>query len=275
MWLRKLKLTGQMSVKDKKLEFGQGVAVEGVVTPNYELTSVSAAIVGSSYSVKIDPVGKSFNLASWDSKLLFSKLAPGKYTYRVTATDAYSQTVKTLQSEDFEVKPPPPLGKELVTTSQLQKIGWSGVTPAMVAKLNETLYKYKITSKEDIRHFITQSGFESGRGKYTLELGDQSKKPYGEKYKGSGYIQLTWDYNYKKFAEHMNDPKILSEGAKYVAEKYPWEASGFWWDGNDMHSVATSSSEATSNTVSKRVNGAGCTTLKQRYAEYLNVAKYI
>ena len=55
------------------------------------------------------------------------------------------------------------------------------------------------------------------------------------KYRGGGYIQLTGKYNYKQFAEEMNDPRILTEGYRYVAEKYPWEASAFWWKINHMN----------------------------------------
>ena len=33
----------------------------------------------------------------------------------------------------------------------------------------------------------------------------------------------------------MGDPRILSEGPRYVAENYAWRASGWWWDTAGMN----------------------------------------
>lgn len=35
----------------------------------------------------------------------------------------------------------------------------------------------------------------------------------------------------------MDDQKIIEKGADYVAEKYPWEAAGYFWDLHDINSI--------------------------------------
>ncbi len=55
--------------------------------------------------------------------------------------------------------------------------------------------------------------------------------------KNSGRHCAVSPYNYTKLAEEGNDPKVLSEGYSYVAENYPWMASGFWWELNNMNAL--------------------------------------
>lgn len=56
-------------------------------------------------------------------------------------------------------------------------------------------HKYSITTTERIRHFLTQCFAESGT-RLPLEAGTN-------KYRGSGAIQITNEYNYKAFATLM------------------------------------------------------------------------
>ena len=123
-------------------------------------------------------------------------------------------------------------GGKYVTGDQLIQIGWQNVNQAMVDDLNNCLERFQITTKLRICHFISQCSEESGAGLYREELA--SGEEYegrsdlgniypgdGVKYKGAGYIQLTGRANYQKLADFMHDNNIMTQGASYVAQKYP------------------------------------------------------
>ena len=61
------------------------------------------------------------------------------------------------------------MGKHFVTAAQLKTLGWVNVNDDMVRELNYTLHKFNITTRERIRHFISQCTHESQRGLYTKE----------------------------------------------------------------------------------------------------------
>ena len=72
---------------------------------------------------------------------------------------------------------------------------------------------YEINTPDRISHFVAQITKESGYGKSVIEDGGSnpteyfSKKKYGEKYRGVGYMQMTWKYNYEALATSL----ILAE----------------------------------------------------------------
>jgi len=70
---------------------------------------------------------------------------------------------------------------------------------------------------------------------------------------------MTGRYNYEKFAEAMGDPRILSEGYTYVAEKYAAEAAAYWWSANNMNRLVNNIQDRDFERqvilVSARVNG--------------------
>jgi len=101
-----LSISGGMKVPSP-LKPGTAVTVKGVVSSNYKLTSVTAAIKTASgtqkYGKTVNPNAKSFNLNAWDNVLLFSKLTtPGEYVYLVSAKDE-SGASKTLVDQKFTV----------------------------------------------------------------------------------------------------------------------------------------------------------------------------
>lgn len=93
--------------------------------------------------------------------------------------------------------------KIFVTKTQLELIGWENVSEATKDDLNDTLRRYEINTPERIAHFVSQITKESDYGKTNVEGGGSdpieyfSIKKYGIKYRGVGYMQMTWKYNYQ------------------------------------------------------------------------------
>ena len=106
----------------------------------------------------------------------------------------------------------------------------------MVFELNLTLKRNNIFSVIEISHFLAQCAYESDFGQTLVEAGylsTSSQMAYLQKqsyypYYGAGYIQLTWEFNYKAFSVAMNDSEILKQGPEYVASNYAWNAAGWF-----------------------------------------------
>lgn len=234
------------------------------------------------------------------------------------------QRIEELMGEKFP---------EYVTLEQLQQLGWYKPDAKLVFELNRTLEKYDITTTERIRHFLAQCMKESNKGMWLREgdnTGLNQKKleefynnstSYGYKYRGAGYIQITWDYNYLAFATYMIQQeypelhvvwksatnssrediqvnydqvvenvraagkdiekyeRIVSEGADYVAEKYAWEAAGYFWFDNNINAtidILSPGKKEDVDEVSKIVNQLDEETFGERqdfYEETLAVIK--
>lgn len=157
----------------------------------------------------------------------------------------------------------------------LQQMGWKPLNHQELSDLKRCLERYEINTRLRYRHFISQCSHESGLGKWTKECANgkayEGRKDLGnchtgdgERFKGSGYIQLTGRANYEAFAKEMKDNRIL-EGVEYVAKKYPWTSAGFWWSYNQMNELVDRG--ATVEAVTLRVNG-GLRGLQQRKMLY-------
>lgn len=153
--------------------------------------------------------------------------------------------------------------KVYVTKNQLISLGWKNVSDSMVKECNNALKKFGITNTARIRHFISQCSYESGLGKYTKELtsGNQYDgrrdlgniyQGDGARFKGAGYIQVTGRSNYQSFCNYIGDKRVM-EGCSYVASKYPWSISAYWWYRNNMNAVADRGASVTE--VTRKVNG--------------------
>ncbi|NIK67947.1 hypothetical protein [Paenibacillus sp. BK720] len=150
-----------------------------------------------------------------------------------------------------------------ITAAQLQSFGWYGVTDAMLQDLNETLQRFGINTWARIAHFMSQTGLESGLGKYTRELASgqayENRRDLGNiqpgdgpRFKGAGFIQMTGRNNYQRFATYIGDPNVM-QGVEYVAARYPWSSAGFWWMNAGMNKLIDGG--ASVQVVTRRVNG--------------------
>lgn len=98
-----------------------------------------------------------------------------------------------------------------VTSNQLRLLGWNKLTMDTVVDLNRVLNKYEINTVERIRHFLTQCLHESQRGLWVREgeyknwsSQEEYEAAYNSpdryKYRGVGYIQMSFIYHYLSFA---------------------------------------------------------------------------
>ena len=126
----------------------------------------------------------------------------------------------------------------------------------------------------EISHFLAQCAYESNFGKWLTEIGSEnyfSDRAYGYKYRGAGYIQLTWDYNYQAFANYMGDPEIYNQGADYVATNYAWAAAGWFWTNKNMNSRIANG--ATVQDITRLVKGSTSTweTRQSYYDRFIGI----
>lgn len=127
-----------------------------------------------------------------------------------------------------------------------------------IDKLNLLFNKFDITTKNRICAFfaecsaetengigmVEQSGTSEEATRANIEQWFDNNKKYEAKYRGGGAIQLTSDYNYMGFANWMSinfeidDPDIINVGTEHVAFTYPWETAVFFWDRENLNSLA-------------------------------------
>jgi predicted chitinase len=193
--------------------------------------------------------------------------------------------------------------KEYVTKEHLEQLVWS-LIPAVVSydlktstatqklrkmtqcdinEINRVLNKYDINNCNRISHFLSQVYHEIQEGSYYIEGGNYTSNPIeehsgrddrpdmhhynkgdGAKYRGAGFIQLTWKIAYEEYykyqkSQYNDDSKIVSDGALYVAQNYAIDTGGWFWkyykgyaNLNKMCDDGKSSKEIT-----KVINGGG------------------
>lgn len=178
--------------------------------------------------VKQGPTGGTLN-ANWS--YMICNHGPGIIYFKDSGQETKSRINKIHEDiiKDIQV--------QYITAQQLEAINWYGVTPELVNDLNRVLIKYEITTTERIRHFLAQCMKESGRGK-SLREGDYrawanqgeyeaayNATAYGYKYRGAGYLQLTWDYEYLAFATYMIKQECTDLDVEWFS--YKNHGSGF------------------------------------------------
>lgn len=155
------------------------------------------------------------------------------------------------------------LQTEIVTRIQAETIFGNKIFDNELEDLNRCLSEFKINKRDRIRHFMAQIAHESGGLRWLKELADgwayegrvdlgNTHPGDGPRYKGAGAIQLTGRDNYQRFANYMDDPRIM-EGCNYVAERYPMSSAGFFWHVNKLNELVDSGADIYA--ITRRING--------------------
>lgn len=191
-------------------------------------------------------------------KDLLNQIEAWEYLQKTTPPQVLSEFARLYRKDSNSIK--------TVTKKQLSQI-WKveevRISDSLILDLNTCISKFNINTISRLRHFISQCSHESGAGKWMKELASgeayegrkdlgNTKNGDGVRYKGVGFIQVTGRYNYQQFANFIQDSKVMN-GVNYVAEKYPFTISGFWWMTNKLNELCDSG--ATCRQISARVNG--------------------
>jgi putative chitinase len=191
-------------------------------------------------------------------KDLLNQIEAWEYLQKNTPPQVVSEFARLYRKDSNSIK--------TVTKKQLSQI-WKveevRISDSLILDLNTCIFKFNINTISRLRHFISQCSHESGAGKWMKELASgeayEGRKDLGNtqngdgvRYKGVGFIQVTGRYNYQQFANFIQDSKVMN-GVNYVAEKYPFTISGFWWMTNKLNELCDSG--ATCRQISARVNG--------------------
>ena len=146
----------------------------------------------------------------------------------------------------------------------------------MSSELNIALKENNIVTKEQQAQFLAQCAYETNWGMWLLEIGSVEyfeDKEYGFKYRGAGYIHLTWDYNYLAFSEAMGDPEIYKQGAVYVAANYPWAAAGRFWNNNNFNAIVSNGGSVKDITLIVSASTETATAREGFYDKILDILK--
>lgn len=151
---------------------GNGFGVEGVVSSNYRLSKVTVQILNSAGKAVIsrsaNPGVWSYDLIHLDSSIKFGTLAPGTYTYRISAKDEKKSLV--LVKASFKVVPRP------VSKASTLKVT-SAVVPSTIYQGDPFSISGKITSNCKISKVTVSVIDKSGRS-----LLSASAKPSAKSY---------------------------------------------------------------------------------------------
>jgi putative chitinase len=170
--------------------------------------------------------------------------------------------------------------QDWLSADQIKYIFGRPLSKTHLADLNRCLKQYDIVPGPRAWHFLSQVAHETGGGQWWVELasGDayegnlklgNTRKGDGPKFKGSGGLMLTGRYNYQHFSDDIKDPQVILQGAKYVAEHYPFCSAGWFWQQNNLNKTADSG--ATVKIITRIVNG-GLNGLSER-ERYFELAK--
>lgn len=146
--------------------------------------------------------------------------------------------------------------------------------------LNKYMYRYGISTRMRVCHFLAQIAHESGELRYTKEIASgkeyegrkdlgNTQKGDGVRFKGRGLIQITGRANYKQISkatgvDFENHPEWL-ECPQWATMSACW-----WWNNRGLNALADRD-ELTN--ITKQING-GKNGLQDRL-KYLGRAKKV
>jgi len=148
--------------------------------------------------------------------------------------------------------------------------------------LNSAMLSYKITNSKRICAFLATIGVESGRLRYTEELGNigyfakyEFNTPLGKrlgnkvigdgvKFKGRGLIQITGRYNYEQVSKALGVDFTI-EPHRLANLPYSVTSAAWWWQKHGLNSIADTENL---KAIRKKVNGG-----LNGYSEFVAIYK--
>ena len=183
---------------------GSGFGVEGVVSSNYRLSNVTVQILNSAgkavISKTVNPGVWSYDLIHLDSGIKFGTLAPGKYTYRITAKDEKKSL--TMVNAGFKVVPKP------VSKASTLKVS-SPVVPTTIYQGDGFSISGSITSNCKINKVIVSVVDKSGR-----TLLSATAKPAAKSY---NIKKLDAKVRFGKLGAGVYTYKVVAQDAKQTS----------------------------------------------------------
>lgn len=189
------------------------------------------------------------------------------------------------------------------------------ISEEVLSQIPETVEKFNLNTPLRLAHFLAQCAHESGNWKFKVEnlnysaaalqsvfrkyfpdeatAAQYARKPEsiankvyanrmlngdeasgdGWKFRGRGYIQLTGRQNYSFFNTAVEDNII--ENPDLVAEKYPLLSAAWFWDSNNLNTLADKGdTDSDVTAITKRVNG-GTHGLDDRLSKFRNYYKLL
>lgn len=189
------------------------------------------------------------------------------------------------------------------------------ISEEVLSQIPETVEKFNLNTPLRLAHFLAQCAHESGNWKFKVEnlnysaaalqsvfrkyfpdeatAAQYARKPEsiankvyanrmlngdeasgdGWKFRGRGYIQLTGRQNYSFFYTAVEDNII--ENPDLVAEKYPLLSAAWFWDSNNLNTLADKGdTDSDVTAITKRVNG-GTHGLDDRLSKFRNYYKLL
>lgn len=204
-----------------------------------ELRDIQARLAKLGYPMLVDGINGPITQAGW---IQFKK-----DNYQADPEIVGEGSLRLLYAKSTQV---------LITKEQLERVWERQTTLALYSDMCDCLNRFSINTPNRIRHFLAQTGHESGGGRWLVELGTpqtiRTKPSGGFKFRGAGVLQLTHDYNYRILAGITRDPQVMVLGAPYVAERYPCTSAGVWWQANGMNELIDRGASAAM--VSRKIN---------------------
>lgn len=179
--------------------------------------------------------------------------------------------------------------KQLITAELLKAVNpfMPKNADVFVPYLNETCYRYDITTVERLTMFIAQLAHESGGFRYVREIA--SGKAYdtgrlskilgntpeadgdGQFYKGRGLMQITGRDNYRKASYEMfGDDRLLRHPELLETPSYASYVAGWYWNDRKLNKWADKDDMLK---VTKLING-GYNGLDDRKRYYARAVKF-
>ena len=195
------------ATKPVSVKQGNGFYVRGVIESNYRISSVNVSILNNKGKAVISKGAKpnawNYNLDVIDPQVKFGTLAPGTYTYRVTAADEKKSA--TLVKGSFKV-----VGKAAAAKSTLSIRSYT--TPSKVKQGKPFYMKGIITSNKTITMGTCQ--VVNSKGKVVLSAGvSNNSKSFDVRKKLDVKIRFgklaKGTYTYKIIAKDTSQTKTL------------------------------------------------------------------